>query len=379
MKLNRLYIIVLSGMICACQNTSTKYELTKSGMNPENFKTEVKGKRTELYVLTNSKGMEACITNFGGRIVSLMVPDKNGEFQDVVLGHDSIQDYIKIDGNFGALIGRYGNRINQGRFTLEGVEYQLPQNNYGHCLHGGPIGFHNSVWEANQLNDSTLKLSLFSKDGEAGFPGNINVEVFYTLTSDNALNIDYSAATDKPTILNLTNHSYFNLSGNPSQVITDEILTFDASSFTPIDNTFMTLGEIRNVEETPFDFRNGRIIGDSINSEYEQIKNGLGYDHNMVLDHPGDINNVAAKLFDPKTGIVMEVLTNEPGIQFYTGNFLDGTVKGKKGIEYPQRSAICLETQHFPDSPNKPDWPSVVVTPGDTYKSKCIYKFSVYE
>ena len=202
---------------------------------------------------------------------------------------------------------------------------------------------------------------------------------FYTLTSDNALNIDYSATTDKPTILNLTNHSYFNLSGNPSQVITDEILTFDASSFTPINSTFMTSGEIRNVEGTPFDFRNGRIIGDSINSEYEQIKNGLGYDHNMVLDHPGDINNVAAKLFDPKTGIVMEVLSNEPGIQFYTGNFLDGTVKGKKGIAYPQRSAICLETQHYPDSPNKPDWPSVVVTPGDTYKSKCIYKFSVYE
>ena len=377
MKFNSLYIFVFSVFSCACQNSAIETKLTRSGLNPENFKTEVDGKFTDLYVLTNSEGMEACITNFGGRIVSLMVPNKNGEFQDVVLGHDSIQDYINIDGNFGALIGRYGNRINQGKFTLDGVEYQLPQNNYGHCLHGGPVGFHNTVWDASQPNDSTLVLTLFSEDGNAGFPGNVNVAVTYTLSSDNSLNINYEATTDKPTILNLTNHSYFNLSGDLAQAITDEILTFDASSFTPIDSTFMTSGEIRPVDGTPLDFRTGRVIGDSINSDYEQIRNGLGYDHNMVLDHPGDIHNVAAKLYDPKSGIVMEVFTNELGIQFYTGNFLDGTVKGKKGITYPRRSAICLETQHFPDSPNKPDWPSVVVTPGDTYKSKCIYKFSV--
>ena len=364
------------GILASCSHKNQETVLTKSGLNPENFQTEVEGKPTNLYVLTNSKGMEACITNFGGRLVSLMVPDREGVLQDVVLGHDSIQDYINIDGNFGALIGRYGNRINQGKFTLDGVEYQLPQNNYGHCLHGGPVGFHNVVWNAEQPNDSTLRFTIFSEDGNAGFPGNVNVEVIYTLTSENALNIDYVANTDKPTILNLTNHSYFNLSGNTSREITDEILTFDASAFTPIDSTFMTSGEIRPVEGTPFDFRNGRIIGDSINSDYEQIRNGLGYDHNMVLDHPGDINNVAARLYDPSSGIIMEVYTDEPGIQFYAGNFLDGSVKGKKGIAYPKRSAICLETQHFPDSPNKPQWPSVIVRPGETYNSKCIYKFS---
>lgn len=377
MKIKSLYFFILSLIICSCQNSHTQSKLTKSGINPENFVSTIDGKQTSLYTLSNKNGVEACITNFGGRIVSLMVSDKNGEFKDVVLGHDSIQDYINIDGNFGALIGRYGNRINKGKFSLDGKEYQLPQNNYGHCLHGGPVGFHNNVWDAVQINDSTLKLTLFSKDGEAGFPGNINVEVTYTLTSDNAISIAYEATTDKPTILNLTNHSYFNLSGDPSQEITDEIISFDASSFTPIDSTFMTTGELRDVAGTPFDFRVGRMVGDSINSENEQIKNGLGYDHNMVLDHPGDIHNVAAKLYDPNSGIIMEVFTNEPGIQFYTGNFLDGTVKGKKGIAYPKRSALCLETQHFPDSPNKADWPSVKLLPGQIYSSKCIYKFSV--
>lgn len=367
--------LAISALV-SCAHKNQESFLTKSGLNPENFKTEVNGKTTDLYVLTNSQGMEACITNFGGRIVSLMVPDKEGVFQDVVLGHDSIQDYINIDGNFGALIGRYGNRISQGKFTLNGIEYQLPQNNNGHCLHGGPIGFHNSVWDGEQLNDSTLKLTLFSEDGEADFPGNVNIEVIYMLTSDNALNIDYEATTDKPTILNLTNHSYFNLSGDPRRDVLKEILTMDASSFTPIDSTVMTTGEIRPVDGTPFDFRKGMAIGDSINSDYEQIKNGLGYDHNLVLDHSGDINNVAAKLYDPESGIIMKIYTNEPGIQFYAGNFLDGSVKGKKGIAYPHRSGVCLETQHFPDSPNKPNWPSVVINPGETYRSQCIYKFS---
>lgn len=350
--------------------------LTKSGINPKDFVAEVDGKPTALYILSNSKGMEACITNFGGRLVSLMVPDKNGEFRDVVLGHDSIADYVNIDGNFGAVIGRYGNRINQGRFILDNIEYQLPQNDFGHCLHGGPKGFHNSVWDARQVNDSTLKLFLSSPDGEAGFPGNVYVEVTYTLTPDNAIHIAYEASTDAPTILNLTNHSYFNLSANPSQTILNEELTLDATNFTPIDDTFMTTGEIINVEGTPFDFRKGRVIGDSINSGNRQILNGLGYDHNMVLDHPGELENVAAKLVDNSSGIVMEVFTDEPGIQFYVGNFLDGTVKGKKGIAYPQRSAVCLETQHFPDSPNKHEWPSVVVRPGEKYSSNCIYKFS---
>lgn len=375
MKKNAL-IILSFGIFIGCSSHRPETNLTKSGLNPENFIGLVDGKPTRLYTLTNSNGMEACITNYGGRIVSLMVPDSKGEFRDVVLGHDSIADYVNIDGNFGALIGRYGNRINQGRFTLNGETYQLPQNNYGHCLHGGSKGFHNSVWTAQQLNDSILQLNLLSPDGEAGFPGKIEVSVIYKLTSENALHIDYEATTDKPTVLNLTNHSYFNLSGDPSKDILGETIYFDASRFTPIDDTFMTSGEIRNVEGTPFDFRNGRVIGDSINSDYDQIINGLGYDHNMVLDHPGNINNVAAKVTDPDSGIILEVYTDEPGIQFYAGNFLNGEVKGKKGITYPRRGALCLETQHFPDSPNKPNWPSVVINPGETYKSTCIYKFS---
>lgn len=372
-------IVILSAAALAvaaasCSGKGEK-ELTLSGLDPENFVSEVDGKPTALYVLKNSKGMEACVTNFGGRIVSLMVPGADGELRDVVLGHDSIADYVNIDGNFGALIGRYGNRINQGKITIDSIDYQLPQNNYGHCLHGGPKGFHNSVWDATQPNDSTLVLTLASPDGEAGFPGNVNVKVTYTLTG-NDLDLAYEATTDKPTVLNLTNHSYFNLSGNPANTVLDETLTIKASGFTPIDSTFMTTGEIAAVEGTPFDFRSGKKIGQDIEANNEQLKNGLGYDHNFVLDTKGDINTPAVTLSDPQSGIKMQVFTTEPGIQVYAGNFLDGTVSGKKGIVYPRRSAICLETQHYPDSPNKPEWPSVVVRPGDTYKTHTIYRFS---
>lgn len=350
--------------------------LTASGLDPENFKTEVDGKPVALYTLTNKNGVEACITNYGGRVVSLMVPDRDGKLTDVVLGHDSIADYVNIDGNFGALIGRYGNRINQGRFSIDSTEYQLPQNNFGHCLHGGPTGFHRTVWDAERTSDSTLVLTLHSPDGEYGFPGNVDVKVLYTLTGDNALRIDYEASTDKPTILNLTNHSYFNLSGNPAGNILDHTLWMDADGITPIDTTFMTTGEIMPVAGTPFDFSTPKAIGRDIDLDNEQLRNGRGYDHNFVLRKPGDINNAAACLASPATGIVMSVYTNEPGIQFYCGNFLDGTVKGKKGIAYPHRSAVCLETQHYPDSPNKPQWPSVRVNPGETYRSTCIYKFT---
>lgn len=370
------YVVLALGVaLCGCQAPKETY--TKSGLNPENFKTEVDGKPVSLYTLVNDNGVEACITNYGGRLVSLMVPGKDGEFRDVVLGHDSIADYVNIDGNFGALIGRYGNRINQGRFSIDGVEYQLPQNNYGHCLHGGPKGFHHSVWDASQSCDSILTLSLSSPDGEWGFPGNINVEVTYTLTADNAIKIAYSATTDAPTILNLTNHSYFNLSGDPSKDILDEIVWFDADGYTPIDSTFMTSGEILPVEGTPFDFSAPKTLGRDINADNEQMKNGLGYDHNMVLCKSRNVNAPAVIVKDPTSGIQMEVFTTEPGIQFYVGNFLDGTVKGKKGIAYPQRSAICLESQHFPDSPNKPHWDSVVVRPGQVYTSYCEYRFSV--
>lgn len=364
-------------LLAACAPKSGSEGLTKSGLDPSKFETTVDGKAVKLYVLKNKAGMEVCATNYGGRIVSVMVPDRNNQWRDVVLGHDSIADYIHIDGNFGALIGRYGNRINQGRFTLDGVEYQLPQNNYGHCLHGGPKGFHHSVWNATQPNDTTLELTLHSPDGEAGFPGNLDVKVVYTLTSDNALCLQYTATTDKPTVVNLTNHSYFNLSGNAANDVLNDTVQFDADAFTPIDRTFMTWGEIRPVEGTPFDFRAGKTVGQDIEADDEQLKNGLGYDHNMVLNTGGDLSKVACRISDPTNGIVLRVYTTEPGIQFYTGNFLDGKVKGKGGIAYPRRGAICVETQHYPDSPNQPNYPSVVLRPGETYSSTCIYKFSV--
>lgn len=365
----------MAAVLSACSD-SKETVLTRSGLDPDDFVASVDGKTTGLYTLTNANGLEACITNYGGRVVSLMVPDKNGTLQDVVLGHDSIADYINIDGNFGALIGRYGNRINKGRFSLDGTEYNLPQNNFGHCLHGGEKGFHHSVWDVAQVSDSSITLHLLSPDGYAGFPANVDVDVTYTLSDDNALRIAYKATADKPTILNLTNHSYFNLSGDPSHDILSENLFIAASSFTPIDSSFMTTGEIRPVEGTPFDFRTSKAIGADIESDCRQLANGLGYDHNFVLDDPDNISAVAARLSDPVTGIVMEVLTDEPGIQFYAGNFLDGTIKGKRGIAYPRRSGVCLETQHFPDSPNKPQWPSVVVMPGEQYTSNCIYRFS---
>lgn len=352
--------------------------LTISGLNPKNFKTEVNQAKTQLYTLKNTAGMEVCITNFGGRIVSIMVPDKTGTMRDVVLGFDNINDYINIPSDFGASIGRYANRINQGRFVLDGDTIQLPQNNFGHCLHGGPKGWQYQVYDAKQTDDTTLELTRISPDGDENFPGNMTAKVIYKLTEENAIDIKYSAATDKKTVVNMTNHSYFNLSGNPAKAATDHILYVNASNYTPVDSTFMTTGEIAEVKDTPMDFRTPKTVGRDINNyEFEQLKNGNGYDHNWVLDTKGDINQVAAKLTSPETGITLEVYTNEPGIQIYTGNFLDGTVKGKKDITYNQRASVCLETQHYPDSPNKAEWPSVVLEPGQNYTSECIFKFSV--
>lgn len=352
--------------------------LTISGLNPKNFKTEVNQAKTQLYTLKNTAGMEVCITNFGGRIVSIMVPDKTGTMRDVVLGFDNINDYINIPSDFGASIGRYANRINQGRFVLDGDTIQLPQNNFGHCLHGGPKGWQYQVYDAKQTDDTTLELTRISPDGDENFPGNMTAKVIYKLTEENAIDIKYSATTDKKTVVNMTNHSYFNLSGNPAKAATDHILYVNASNYTPVDSTFMTTGEIAEVKDTPMDFRTPKTVGRDINNyEFEQLKNGNGYDHNWVLDTKGDINQVAAKLTSPETGITLEVYTNEPGIQIYTGNFLDGTVKGKKDITYNQRASVCLETQHYPDSPNKAEWPTVVLEPGQNYTSECIFKFSV--
>lgn len=362
-------------LMAACAPKAEK--AMDSGLLQSNFQTEVDGKKTDLFTLRNKNNMEVCVTNFGGRIVSVMVPDKDGKMRDVVLGFDSIQDYISKPSDFGASIGRYANRINQGRFTLDEVEYQLPRNNYGHCLHGGPQGFQYRVYDAVQPNPQELELTYLSIDGEEGFPGNITCKVLMKLTDDNAIDIRYEAETDKPTIVNMTNHSYFNLDGDAGNN-SDHLLTVNADYYTPVDSTFMTTGEIVTVEGTPMDFRNPTPVGARINDyDFGQLKNGNGYDHNWVLNTKGDVNQKCASLESPKTGIVLDVYTNEPGIQVYAGNFLDGSLTGKKGIRYNQRASVCLETQKYPDTPNKPGWPSAVLRPGGKYTSQCIFKFSV--
>ncbi|MBS1322017.1 aldose epimerase family protein [uncultured Parabacteroides sp.] len=351
-------------------------EATLSGLMKSDFVSEVEGKPTALYVLKNKNGAEACITNYGGRLVSVMVPDKNGKMTDVVLGYDNIGQYVQSDGNYGALIGRYGNRINQGKFTLDDIEYTLPQNNGAHCLHGGPQGYHARMWDAKQLNDQALELTYLSKDGEAGFPGNLDIKVTYTLTDDNAVGIKYEATTDKKTVVNLTNHSYFNLSGVPGSDVLDQLVMINADNYTPVDSTLIPVG-ISPVDGTPLDLRTPVAIGKQINNPFQQLQFGRGYDLNWVLNTNGDKNVLAAKAYSPTSGIALEVYTNEPGIQFYTGNFMDGKDTGKHGVLYPHRGALCLETQHYPDSPNHPDFPSVVLNPGEKYLSECIYKFTV--
>lgn len=364
----------------ACTAKNTGLQTTMSGLKPNDFEREYAGKKTALYTLKNASGMEVCITNFGGRIVSVMVPDRDGNMCDVVLGFDSVADYFPENNSsdFGAAIGRYANRINQGRIVIDGDTIQLPQNNYGHCLHGGPTGWQYKVFDVQSSTDNTLVLSLESPDGDNNFPGNVKATISYTLTDDNAIDIDYKAVTDKKTIVNLTNHSYFNLSGNADNKVTGDLLYVNADNFTPVDSTFMTTGEIVPVAGTPMDFTTPKAIGEEIdNYDYVQLKNGNGYDHNWVLNTAGDDSQVAARLMSPATGITLEVYTDEPGVQVYTGNFLDGTVVGKKGKTYQQRTAICLETQHYPDSPNKADWPSVILEPGQTYSSHCVFKFDV--
>ncbi|MBD8389399.1 aldose epimerase family protein [Dysgonomonas sp. BGC7] len=362
----------------SCTEKAPIGKLTQSGLDKKNFETTVGDKKTDLYVLTNTNGMEVCITNFGGRIVSIMVPDKDGNLKDVVLGFDSVQDYINIPSDFGAAIGRYANRIGHGTFELDGVKYDLPKNNFGHTLHGGPKGFQYVTFAASQVDDKVLELAYTAKDGEEGFPGNLNCKITYILSEDNAIQIKYEAETDKPTVVNLTNHSYFNMDGDGNTKNSDWLLTINGDKYTPVDSTFMTTGEILTVEGTDMDFRTPTTIGSRIdNYSFVQLKNGNGYDHNWVLNTNGDITKVAATLESSKTGIVLDVYTTEPGIQFYAGNFLDGTVKGKRGIVYQQRTAVCLETQKYPDTPNKKDWPSATLRPGEKYKSETIFKFSV--
>ena len=366
--------------VAAC--TPKAEQPTDSGLLRTNFQTEVGGKKTDLYTLRNKNNMEVCVTNFGGRIVSVMVPDKDGKMQDVVLGFDSIQDYISKPSDFGASIGRYANRINQGRFTLDSIEYQLPQNNYGHCLHGGPNGFQYRVFDAVQPNPQEVELTYVAADGEEGFPGNITCKVLMKLTDDNAIDIRYEAETDKPTIVNMTNHSYFNLTGDMSQAGTNMVLYINADNYTPIDSTFIPNGKVKSVYGTPLDFTKRHALYETIgDTSFEQIKYARGYDHNWCLNTytkgKGNDKIVAASLYAPNTGICLEMFTTEPGVQVYTGNFLDGKVKGKHGIAYPKHASVCLESQKYPDSPNNPNFPSSYIKPGETYISHTAYRFRV--
>ena len=312
-----------------------------------------------------------------------MVPDRDGNLCDVVLGFDSVQAYFPEvnQTDFGASIGRYANRIDKGRFVLDGDTVQLPINNFGHSLHGGTdmgtLGWQYRVYTANQLNDSTLELSITDADGNNGYPGTVTAKVVYALKADNTLDIDYTATTDKPTVINMTNHSYWNLNGDANKTVLDHQMSVNADNFTPVDSTYMTTGEIAPVAGTPFDFTMIKPIGEDINADNEQLRNGNGYDHNWVLNTAGDDTQCALELYNPDNGINLEVFTNEPGIQIYTGNFLDGTLTGKGGVVYNQRVGVCLETQKYPDTPNKPQWPSATLRPGETYHSHCAYRFSV--
>lgn len=380
MNIKNLFLASVSCLFLAsCGEAAKEAVLTRSGLDPEKFVGEYNGKATQLVTLTNAGGMEVCITNFGGRLVSIVMADKNGVDQDLCLGFDSINAYFPEvnSSDFGAAIGRYANRINQGRFVLDGDTIQLPQNNFGHCLHGGPTGWQYQVYDIVEQTANSVKLLMDSPDGDNNFPGNIKAYVTYTLTDDNKIDITYEATCDKPSVINMTNHCYFNLNGDPEHSIEDLLMTINADTFTPSDTTFMTTGEILPVEGTPMDFRTAKLIGQDIDADDSQTKGGNGYDHNWVLNTNGDITVPCAVVESPKTGIQLSVFTDEPGIQVYTGNFLDGTVVGKKGIAYPKRAAVCLETQHYPDSPNKPEWPSVVLRPGETYKSHTIFQFTV--
>jgi aldose 1-epimerase len=348
-----------------------------SKMQKQSFGKTEDGQQTDLYILTNKNGVEAAITNYGGTVVSLKVPDRNGKFDDVVLGYDNLDGYAGGKAYIGATVGRYANRIAHATFTLDGTTYTLAKNDGDNHLHGG---FSKRVWAAKDVSSSAgqaLELTYLSKDGEEGFPGNLAVKVVYTLTDQNELKIDYSATTDKDTVLNLTNHAYFNLAGQGNGDILQQQIMIKADRFTPIDATSIPVGELRSVKGTPFDFASLTAIGARIDQDDQQLKLGKGYDHNWVLNNktPGSLF-LAAEAYDPHSGRVVEVLTTEPGIQLYTGNFLDG-IHGRDGKVYNRRYAFCLETQHFPDSPNQPNFPSTELKPGQHFQSTTIYKFSI--
>jgi len=364
--------------LVGCASTSSSSSGSAGQISEQPFGQTKDGKAVTLYTLRNGNGAEARICNYGGLLISLKVPDRNGQMGDVVLGYDNLDGYLKETPYFGALIGRYGNRVAKGKFTLDGHEYSLATNNGPNALHGGLKGFDKVMWDAKPVagpDGPSLELRYLSKDGEEGYPGNLSVEAVYTLTPDNALKLEYTATTDKDTVVNLTHHSYFNLAGK-GDILNHQVM-INADKFTPVDSTLIPTGELRPVQGTPFDFRQATAIGARINQDDEQLKFGGGYDHNWVINKPPGKFGRMARVYDPESGRVMEVLSAEPGLQFYSGNFLDGTITGKGGRVYQHRAAFCMEPQHFPDSPNQPNFPSVVLKPGQIYHNTIVYKFSV--
>jgi len=362
-------VLLLAGAVTI--HAATKVSKADFGKTPD-------GKAVQIFTLTNEHGLEARICTYGGVVVSLKTPDRTGKMADIVLGFDTLEGYLNpAEPYFGALIGRYGNRIGHAKFTLDGKQYTLPANNGANTLHGGDKGFDKQVWTGRPLPDGGLELTYVSKDGEEGFPGTLKATVNYHLTAANELKIDYTATTDKDTVVNLTNHSYWNLKGEGNGLILDHVLTINASRFTPVDAGLIPTGELKPVAGTPFDFTKPMAIGSRIEQKDDQLKLGPGYDHNYVLDRTGAGLSLAAHVEEPTTGRVMDVETTEPAVQFYTGNSIDGKLKGKGGKVYPPRAAFCLETQHYPDSPNKPSFPSTELKPGQTYKTTTVYRFTV--
>lgn len=376
MKINKTVFVALLLSFVFCEQPKKQGFVIKAS----DFQTEIKGKKTDIYLLKSDK-IQVYITNYGGRIVSLLTPDNYGEMGDVVLGFKSITEYQKAKTPYhGSLIGRYGNRIAKGKFELDGTTYILPINNNENHLHGGPEGFHNKVWEVVSSSQNTVVMTYLSKDGEMGYPGNLNVKVTYSV-NDDELSITYQAITDKATPVNLTNHAFFNLSGQAKGSINDHLMIINADHFTPVDEGLIPLGEIRSVEGSPFDFRRVKTIGRDLNKQATdtQLARGGGYDHNFVLNKESEGMSLAARVVDPKSGRQLEIFTEEPGIQFYGGNFMDGSDVGKYRTKFEYRASFALETQHFPDSPNQPAFPSTILNPGETYRTKSIYKFSTSE
>jgi aldose 1-epimerase len=374
----RMGVKMLLFLICFSLLTFLSFTAARGISGKKYFGTLPTGEKIYSYNLSNSKGMSATIINYGATVVKLEVPDRNGKIHDVILGYDSLSGYENGSSFFGGIVGRYGNRIAKGRFTLDGKEYQLSINDGVNHLHGGTVGFNKKLWHEKIIegNIPKLQLTYISPDGEEGYPGKVTLTVTYSLTDENGLEIDYKATTDKPTIINPTNHCYFNLSGSPENTILDEILMINADKYTPVDKTLIPTGKLENVANTPMDFTKPKVIGKDINAEFEQLKFAGGYDHNWVLNNfDGKVRKVAS-VFDSSSGRYMEVITDQPGIQFYSGNFLDGTTKGKEGIYYKHRTGMCLECQHYPDSPNEKNFPTVVLRPGEVYRQTTIYKFS---